>query len=243
VSPTPAIAVRSLSHTYRSTQADRAVLRSVDLRVEPGQLVALTGASGSGKTTLLTICGALRSPQEGEVHVLGTSLFGLGEEQRRGLRGEIGFIFQGHHLIDALTAGQNVVMSLLGRVPPGDATRRAARALDLLGLADRIDDLPDQLSGGEKQRVAVARALVRTPRLVLADEPSASLDDTSTAAVVDAIRTFVDHGEAAALIATHDARVVARADRILHLHAGVLSEGAVPTSSNSPLFPSAGRLP
>jgi putative ABC transport system ATP-binding protein len=221
---TPAISIRGLHHTYGAGKAARHVLRSLDLTVSRGEVVVLSGASGAGKTTLLTLCGALRSVQEGQLQVVGRELRGLGPAPQREVRSAIGFIFQSHHLIDALSAGQNVVMSLLGRVPIAEAMRLAETALTLLGLASHVDALPDALSGGEKQRVAVARALVRNPPLVLADEPTASLDDESARVVVDAIRTAASRWGSAVLLVTHDARVYEMADRRVHLADGVLIE-------------------
>jgi putative ABC transport system ATP-binding protein len=220
----PLIAVRGLRHAYGAEPARREVLRSLDLQVSAGEVVVLAGPSGAGKTTLLTLCGALRSVQAGRVRVLGRELGGLGPAAQRDVRAAIGFIFQSHNLLDALTAGQNVVMSLLGRVPPAEACRLAETALASLGLAERVDAMPDALSGGEKQRVAVARALVRNPALILADEPTASLDDRSATIVIEGLRHAARSASAAVLVATHDARVFEIADRKLHLKDGVLVE-------------------
>jgi putative ABC transport system ATP-binding protein len=196
----------------------------VALSVEPGEIVVIGGPSGAGKTTLLTLCGALRSVQEGEVSIAGRCLNGLTDDQLRALRGTIGFIFQSHNLIDALTAGQNVVMSLLGRFPAARAESMAEAALDSLGLLSRVDAFPEALSGGERQRVAVARALVRNPQLILADEPTASLDNASAAAVIDAIKEAARRTSCAVLLVTHDPRVLHIADRTLQLDAGKLLE-------------------
>jgi putative ABC transport system ATP-binding protein len=223
----PVLSVGRLHHAYAAGAtgpARRHVLRSIDLTVRAGEVVVLSGASGAGKTTLLTLCGALRSVQDGEVRVLGRDLRGLTAAQQREVRSGIGFVFQSHHLLDALTAGQNVVMSLLGRVPLPEATRLAETALASLGLAARVDALPETLSGGEKQRVAVARALVRHPALILADEPTASLDAESADVVLDALGTAARRWGAAVLLVTHDARVFEIADRRLHLADGALVE-------------------
>jgi putative ABC transport system ATP-binding protein len=217
------ISARDLTYSYSSAAAAY-VLRALDLDLASAEIVVVTGASGAGKTTLLTLCGALRSVQRGGLHVLGHDLRGLSREEQRKLRGSIGFVFQAHHLIDALTAGQNVVMSLLERVPVADAVARAGTALSALGLAHRIDALPNELSGGEKQRVAVARALVREPRLLLADEPTASLDDESAEIVKAAIRAAAKRRACAALLVTHDARLFDIADRVLRLIEGRLVE-------------------
>jgi putative ABC transport system ATP-binding protein len=218
------ISARGLSYAYASAE-DRKVLRDVDLDVVQGEIVIVTGASGVGKTTLLTLCGALRSVQEGELSVLGYDLRALDAEGQRMLRGSIGFVFQTHHLIDALTAGQNVVMSLLEPVSIADATSRAERALHALGLSHRIDALPKEMSGGEQQRVAVARALVREPRLLLADEPTASLDDAAVKIVKDAIASMAKQKACGVLLVTHDSRLFDVADRHLCLIDGRIVEG------------------
>jgi putative ABC transport system ATP-binding protein len=217
---TPVIHARGLTHSYSSATGN--VLRALDLDLAPGEIVVVTGASGAGKTTLLTLCGALRSVQEGDLHVFGRDLKRFGREAQRELRSSIGFVFQAHHLIDALTAGQNVVMSLMDAVSMADAAQRAETALNALGLAHRIDALPSALSGGEKQRVAVARALVREPPLLLADEPTASLDDESADIVKAAISAAAKRRSCAVLIVTHDARLFDVADRLLRLVEGRL---------------------
>jgi putative ABC transport system ATP-binding protein len=222
LSAAPAIAARQLGFKYAADSTGNSVLRSLSLSVMPGEVVVVTGASGAGKTTLLTLCGALRSVQDGDLQVLGKSLKGLSHAEQRELRSSIGFIFQSHHLLDALTAGQNVVMSLAGRVPLAEASRRAEAALGSLGLSHRIDAFPEDLAGGEQQRVAVARALVRAPRLILADEPSASLDDVSAAVVKEAIRDAAKRFSCAVLLVTHDARLFDIAHRLLRLVDGAL---------------------
>ncbi|MBL8266137.1 ATP-binding cassette domain-containing protein [Steroidobacter sp.] len=222
----PVISIRGLSHSYGEGEQRRQILRAVDLTVAPGEVVVIGGPSGSGKTTLLTLCGALRSVQEGEVSVAGRGLNGLSADQQRELRGSIGFVFQSHNLIDALTAGQNVVMSLLGRFPPAQAESMAEAALESLGLLSRVDAFPEELSGGERQRVAVARALVRSPELILADEPTASLDNASAAAVIESIKEAARRTSCAVLLVTHDPRVLPIADRSLQLDGGKLFEHA-----------------
>ena len=211
------------------------MLDQLDLSVASGEIVVITGVSGAGKTTLLTLCGALRSIQRGEIHVAGQNLNGRSPEQQRQLRASMGFIFQSHHLIDALTAGQNVVMSLLGRFPTEQAIAKAEAALATLGLAGRADSLPEMLSGGEKQRVAVARALVRHPDLILADEPTASLDNASAESVIRAIQTAASQSSCAVLLVTHDLRAFPIAHRILRLEDGRLFESAAANSVYSPM--------
>jgi putative ABC transport system ATP-binding protein len=220
----PVVSIRGLGHTYGSTRGAHAVLDALDLDVRAGEVVVVGGPSGAGKTTLLTLCGALRSVQTGDVRVLGTPLKGLGASEQRAVRAAIGFIFQAHNLLDALTAGQNVVMSLMGRERVADTERLAEDALCALGLSSKIDAFPESLSGGERQRVAVARALVRRPRLILADEPTASLDDVSARVVINALRQTADRAGCGVLLVTHDARVHGIANRILNLTGGCLVE-------------------
>ena len=213
-----------LHHSFVTNGEPREILRSLNLAVDAGEVVVVTGASGAGKTTLLTLCGALRSIQRGEVTVLDKHLAGLSPDEQRTVRASIGFIFQSHNLIDALTAGQNVMMSLLGRLGVEEAIDATEAVLASLGLGDRVDAFPEELSGGEKQRVAVARALVRRPALILADEPTASLDDVAARTVKDSIRRATTELRGATLLVTHDQRVFDIADRILHLDAGVLTD-------------------
>lgn len=217
----PVIAARDLKFTYAP---GRAVLESLSLTVAPGEIVAITGASGAGKTTLLTLCGALRSLQAGELRVLGQNVRTLSAGDQRALRSSIGFIFQSHNLIDALTAGQNVVMGMLGAAAPDETSRLAVAALKSLGLGHRVDATPAQLSGGERQRVAVARALVRKPRLILADEPTASLDEASANAVKEALSDAARIHASATLLVTHDSRLFDISDRVLRLTHGALRE-------------------
>jgi len=218
----PTILARDIGFSYARSN----VLRSLSLAVAAGEVAVVTGASGVGKTTLLSLCGALRSLQHGELRVLGRDLKGLGIAQQCEVRSLIGFIFQSHNLIDALTARQNVMMSVLDYTQLDLASRRAADQLETLGLAAKVDAFPEDLSGGEKQRVAVARALIRKPRLILADEPTASLDDLSAGLVKEAIATAARTTSCAALVVTHDPRLFEIADRVLRLENGNLSEAS-----------------
>jgi putative ABC transport system ATP-binding protein len=220
----PTILAREIGFSYGIKRARGNVLRALSLAVAPGEVAVVTGASGVGKTTLLTLCGALRSMQDGELRVLGRDLRGLDIAQQCEIRSLIGFIFQSHNLIDALTARQNVMMSVLDRTSLENSSAYAAEKLASLGLATKVDDFPEDLSGGEKQRVAVARALIRDPRLILADEPTASLDDLSAGLVKDAIATAARTTSCAALVMTHDPRLFEIADRVLRLENGSLSE-------------------
>jgi putative ABC transport system ATP-binding protein len=200
----------------------RQVLTDIALEVPEGEIAILTGPSGSGKTTLLTLLGALRSVQSGSLEVLGLQLVGTGPRQLQHLRRRIGFIFQAHNLLEALTAEQNVALSLF--LQPGwtrqRALARAAEGLAAVGLDGHNHKYPQQLSGGQKQRVAVARALVGEPKLVLADEPTASLDKQSGRDVVELMRHLAREQGASVIMVTHDNRVLDVADRIIHLEDG-----------------------
>lgn len=220
----PAVNVQRLNHHYGSGAARRRILCDVDLEIGRGEIVILTGPSGSGKSTILTLIGALRSVQEGSLNVLGNELKGAGEGRRAAVRKDIGFIFQAHNLVGALTARQNVEMALQLRAGPRPNIRAAARELlHSVGLSDRENYRPEQLSGGQRQRVAVARALAGGPRLVLADEPTASLDRASGREVVDLLSKLAKENGCTVLLVTHDNRILDIADRIVGLEDGTIS--------------------
>jgi putative ABC transport system ATP-binding protein len=226
----PAVSIRRLNHHFGSGAARRRILCDVDLELARGEIVILTGPSGSGKSTILTLIGALRSVQEGSLAVLGRELKGAGQALRAAIRKDIGFIFQAHNLIAALTARQNVEMALQLRGVPRPNVRAAARdLLHSVGLADRENYRSGQLSGGQRQRVAVARALAGGPRLVLADEPTASLDRASGREVVDLLSRLAKENGCTVLLVTHDNRILDIADRIVGLEDGAVSSftGAV----------------
>jgi putative ABC transport system ATP-binding protein len=220
----PVIVADGVSHFYGRGALRRQILFEVSLAIEPGEIVILTGPSGSGKTTLLTLMGALRSCQEGSLRILGQELRGAPNRRLVELRRAIGFVFQAHNLIASLTARQNVEMSLAldGALGRAERTSRAREALAAVGLADRAEHLPEHLSGGQKQRVAIARALASRPRLVLADEPTASLDKQSGRQVVDLIHGLSREQGCAVLLVTHDNRILDIADRLVHLEDGRL---------------------
>ena len=214
-----------VNHFFGQGELRKQILFEVSAEIEPGQIVIITGPSGSGKTTLITLIGALRSTQEGTLKVLGHELQGASHGQLNEVRKKIGFIFQAHNLLDSLTASQNVEMSALldPSVSRADAARRAKEMLEHVGLGHRIDHYPNQLSGGEKQRVAIARALVRSPRIILADEPTASLDKKSGRDVVNLMHDLAKQQGVTVLLVTHDNRILDVADRIIHLEDGRLS--------------------
>ncbi|MEM8998285.1 MAG: ATP-binding cassette domain-containing protein [Acidobacteriota bacterium] len=213
-----AVKASGVSHDFGSAERPMPVLFDIDLHIDPGELVVLTGPSGSGKTTLLTLVGALRSVQRGSLTTLGRELRGLGRRDLVAVRRDLGFIFQAHNLFDSLTARQNVRLALeLDDAEPREIDRRVEEILDQVGLGDRMEHKPEALSGGQRQRVAVARALARRPALVLADEPTAALDRTSGAQVMELISGLCKEQGTATLLVTHDTRVLGNADRIVNM--------------------------
>lgn len=216
----PAIVARHLNHYYGSGELRKQVLHDNCLEIYPGEIIIMTGPSGSGKTTLLTLIGTLRRVQEGELSVLGQELHSASNHELMRLRRDIGFIFQAHNLFDSLTAQQNVCMAL-ELVAPHQSRReqreQANAMLSAVGLADRTGHKPKQLSGGQKQRVAIARGLVHKPRLVLADEPTAALDEQSGRAVVELLKKMAKEHQVSIVIVTHDNRILDVADRIVNL--------------------------
>lgn len=219
----PLVLVDGLSYSHGRGAHAQQVLDDVSIQILPGERVVLTGPSGSGKSTLLTIVGGLRSAQTGTVEVLGTSLVGARERTLTRLRRRIGFIFQQHNLAPALSVAQNIQMGLqlTGTGSRRDATERISRAAERVGLGDHLRKLPGQLSGGQQQRAGIARALVSDPPLVLADEPTASLDRRSGEMVMQLFEELTSSGSAVVLV-THDKRVIDEADRLLVLEDGRL---------------------
>jgi putative ABC transport system ATP-binding protein len=220
-SPT-VLRVHALNHWYGDdAETRKQVLFDNHLQVARGEIVIMTGPSGSGKTTLLSLLGALRSVQDGEVEVLGQPLHGLAGKQLVEVRRNIGFIFQAHNLFSSLTALQNVCMAL--ELQESDRKRihdRAVEVLTALGLRDRIHYKPSRLSGGQKQRVAIARALANRPRLILADEPTAALDEHAGRDVVNLLKKLAQEEGCTSLIVTHDNRILDVADRIVSMANG-----------------------
>jgi putative ABC transport system ATP-binding protein len=218
------IRIRNLNHYYGAGSLRKQVLFDINTDIYAGEIVILTGPSGSGKTTLLTLCGALRSIEEGSVNILGQELNGATPAELVRVRQSIGFIFQAHNLIGALTATQNVKMSLgLDNLPAKETERRSVEMLGAVGLGHRTDYLPDRLSGGQKQRVAIARALVRRPKIILADEPTAALDKKSGREVVEILQNLAKAQGCTILLVTHDNRILDVADRIITLEDGHLT--------------------
>lgn len=231
----PAIVFDQVCHTFGQGALRKQILFDICVEIQPGEIIIMTGPSGSGKTTALTLAGALRSCQEGSLRVLGQELNGASAPTLEGLRRNIGYIFQSHNLLDALTASQNVQMSLMlhGGRSSAEMRKASIEMLEAVGLADHVDRYPDRLSGGQRQRVAIARALVSQPRIVLADEPTASLDKQSGRDVVDIMQRLAKQQGATVLLVTHDNRILDVADRILHLEDGRLASFTDAVISNT----------
>jgi len=219
------IVVEGLNHAYGKGELRKQILFDVGVEIRPGEIVIVTGPSGSGKTTLLTLVGALRSAQEGSVRVLGEELRDARPATLEKVRRRIGFIFQQHNLLGALTALQNVELGVraAGRYPRSEHRQRARDMLNAVGMGERLHHRPDQLSGGQRQRVAIARALAAEPAIVMADEPTASLDRKSGREVVDRMRFLAKEHGTTILLVTHDNRILDVADRIVHLEDGRLT--------------------
>ena len=216
----PVVVARKVSHAFDTGAARKQVLFEVDFDLERGEFVILTGPSGAGKTTLMTLIGALRSLQSGSIRVLDTELAGLGAAGQRGVRRRIGFIFQDHNLFDALTAFQtlSLAMEVTGhKARRSEARRRAASLLAMLGMEAYLDSKPRQMSTGQKQRIAIARALINEPPIIIADEPTASLDAETAGLVIKLLRQLVEIGGASILMVTHDNRIFSSADRVLNM--------------------------
>ena len=227
------VIVEGLSRSYGRSE----VLHDVSFTIEPGELVALTGASGSGKTTLLQLIGSLDRPTRGRILVNDVN---VGELRRPALfrRSTIGFVFQLHYLLPAISAQRNVELPLAAaRVPRRERSERARALLREVGLGDRADNLPSELSGGERQRVAIARALANEPPLILADEPTGSLDTAASAQVWRLLSQMRTRRGATVIIASHDVTLGEHVDRSLHLVDGRLTETG---AARSPVSGSAG---
>jgi putative ABC transport system ATP-binding protein len=226
VPPVPLLEARNLALAYHEGTRVRPVLRGVRLSIEAGECVALLGRSGCGKSTLLNLLGAIDRPDAGSVTIDGVTLGTLTERERTLFRRRhLGFVYQAFNLIPTLTAVENVALPLeLNGTPGAEARRRSRSLLDTIGVGARGDAFPDELSGGEQQRVAVARALVHRPRLVLADEPTGNLDAETGPQVLGLLRELGQDGGGAQLIVTHSLAVARTSDRILTLEDGVVRE-------------------
>jgi len=224
----PLIVASGIIKGYRTSAGYVPVLEGVDLTVAEGEMLAITGASGVGKSTLLHVLGTLDRPESGTVVVGGEDVFRLPEARLRLFRNRtLGFVFQFHHLLPEFSALENVMMPLLvGRTGEGEARQRAFALLDDLGLRPRADHRPGALSGGEQQRVAVARALVASPRAVLADEPTGNLDQDTGETLHALLRRLNRDKGVTIVVVTHNERLAAACDRRLRLEAGRLQAPA-----------------
>lgn len=218
------IDVRNLDFSFGRGELEQSVLKNVSISIHGSEIVLMTGPSGSGKTTFLTIIGGLRQAVKGSVQVLGQQLINSTEQAKVTIRRQTGYIFQQHNLLKSLTALQNVTMAieLFDGMSEEERNGRAAEMLTSVGLGDKINYKPAQLSGGQCQRVSIARALVRKPKIVLADEPTASLDKQSGQEAVSILKQLAKESGTTILLVTHDYRILDIADRVVELEDGVI---------------------
>jgi putative ABC transport system ATP-binding protein len=217
------IEIKALSKTYQQAGSAIHAINNVDISIDKGQTVAITGRSGSGKTTLLTLLAGLDRPTHGEISILGKNLTSMSEKEMGQFRGEnIGIVFQKFHLMPYLTAQENVSLPLeiLGIK---NADEKASESLALVGLEDRLTHLPAQLSGGECQRVAIARALITSPAILLADEPSGNLDSHTGQIVMDLLFELAEKKKSTLILVTHDQTLASRCQRQISLVAGSIT--------------------
>tara|TARA_R110002110_G_scaffold414147_3_gene643459 strand:+ start:28812 stop:29492 length:681 start_codon:yes stop_codon:yes gene_type:complete len=214
--------LRGVGRTFHQGGRDIEVLRDVQMSLVPGEIVALVGPSGAGKSTLLHIAGLLERPDAGEVIVGGEACSGLPEVDRTRLRrGTLGFVYQFHHLLPEFSALENIMLpQMIAGTSRAEARVRSGELLEMLGLGDRATHRPGQLSGGEQQRIAIARSVANAPAILLADEPTGNLDPETAAGVFDQMLKLVRGAGLAALIATHNLELAAKMDRTLQLRDG-----------------------
>ena len=220
----PIVRLTSLTRSFEQGGERIDVLRGVNLTIEPGEIVALLGPSGTGKSTMLQAVGLLEGGFGGRIEIVGTDATDLPSSERTKIRrNHLGFVYQFHHLLPDFSAEENVMLpQLVAGTPRPQALARARELLASLGLDHRLTHRPSQLSGGEQQRVAVARALANKPHLVLADEPTGNLDEVTSDKVLAQFLELVRGHGSAALVATHNERIAAKMDRVVRLHDGVL---------------------
>jgi len=229
MSDSPAVQISGLTKRYESGETSVEALKGIDLTIERGEFVAVMGPSGSGKSTLMHILGALETYDDGSVAIGGDEIGGMDDKQLTLLRRDsIGFIFQFFNLLPTMTAEENVMLpSLVAGEKSGALQKRADELLELVGLSNRAKHLPSQLSGGEQQRVSVARSLMRDPALLLADEPTGNLDSKNGASVLDMLRDVQQKAGHTIMMVTHDASAASRASRVVFLRDGLIA-GEVP---------------
>ncbi|MCB1984561.1 MAG: ATP-binding cassette domain-containing protein [Burkholderiales bacterium] len=218
------IEVNNLNFSFGSGTLTQPVLKGVNITIQKGEIVLITGPSGSGKTTLLTIIGGLRQAMNGSVRVLDKQLVNSTEQDKVKIRRQTGYIFQQHNLLKSLTALQNVCMTLemYHDLTEYERQYRAQKILAAVGLEDRFHYFPEALSGGQRQRVSIARALVGKPKIILADEPTASLDRQSGHEAVEILKQLAKESKTTILLVTHDYRILDVADRVVELEDGVI---------------------
>jgi ABC-type lipoprotein export system ATPase subunit len=216
------LSASDVQKSFRIGRTALQVLRGVDVSISAGEFVALCGASGSGKTTLLHLLGGLDEPDQGSIHVGGRDLVSISKQAVARFRNwEIGFVFQAYHLLPELDALENVALpARMARRPVAEAEARAKELLARVGLGQRMEHRPNELSGGEQQRVAIARALINEPRLVLADEPTGNLDSATGEEIISLLADLHREEEVTLIVATHDEKVAAHAERVLRLADG-----------------------
>ncbi len=223
----PIVKIKNLNLYFGEKNLRKQILFNINLKIYPQEVVIMTGPSGAGKTTLLSLIGGLRSVQEGSLKFLGQELRGARSKQLVEIRRQIGYIFQGHNLLEFLTAKQNVLMPFEAyrQSSSPEARSRAEAMLTAVKLADKFNAYPRELSGGQKQRVAIARALVSYPKLILADEPTASLDSKTGREIIEVMQQLARKEGTAILLITHDHRILDIADRIIMIEDGILASG------------------
>ena len=215
----PLLSARAVAKTYTMGKRALEVLRGVSLDVARGEFLALRGASGAGKSTLLHLVGGLDTPNAGEIHFAGQNLAAFSDAELTYFRNHrVGFVFQAYHLLPELNALENVCLpARMARTPAGQAGARGRDLLAWVGLKDRMDHKPYELSGGEQQRVAIARALINEPELLLADEPTGNLDSHTGGEIIGLLKNLRAEKQTTLVIATHDAKVAAHAERVVEL--------------------------
>ena len=225
----PMLSARALTKSYAMGKRSLEVLCGVNLDVARGEFLALRGASGAGKSTLLHLIGGLDSPNSGDIYFDGQNLAAFSECELTNFRSHrVGFVFQSYHLLPELDALENVCLpARMARVPAAQAAARGRELLSLAGLKDRMDHKPYELSGGEQQRVAIARELINEPELLLADEPTGNLDSRTGGEIIELLKNLRVEKRTTLIIATHDAKVAAHAQRVVELEDGRIANGSL----------------
>ena len=224
------LSAKGLHKTYMLGQRSLEVLRGVDVELQRGEFLALRGASGAGKSTLLHLLGGLDAPNQGEILLAGRNLATLGRRELARVRSkEVGFIFQAYYLLPELDALENVCLpARMARTPASEAEARGRELLARVGLGERLEHKPYELSGGEQQRVAIARAMINQPDLILADEPTGNLDSHTGEEIIELLCALRDEKQTTLIMATHDARLAARAPKVVELVDGQIADRKLP---------------